>query len=142
MKRRELVTAAAFVALSAGAAEPPGHEADPSQPGVGMYRDHCAACHGLKGEGAPDWKRPNAHGELPAPPHDSAGHTWRHPDAMLRRMIADGWRDPFNKTSRLTMPAFKTILTTEEIDAVIEYLKSLWAPEQRLFQANLSRPAS
>lgn len=50
-------------------------------------------------------------------------------------MIAKGWRDPFNRTQRLTMPAFGAILSDAEIAAVIAYLKTLWTDEQRAFQA-------
>ncbi len=78
-------------------------------------------------------KRPNDQDELP--PHGPEGHTWRHADTMLYRMISQGWRDPFNKTSRLTMPVFKGVLTQKEIGAVIAYVKTLWTPEQRRFQS-------
>ena len=106
--------------------------------GIGIYRQHCASCHGSNGEGAQEWRKPNEQGELPAPPHGPEGHTWRHSDAMLHRMISQGWRDRFNKTDRLTMPAFEGILTKEEISAVIAYLKTLWTPEQRRFQESES----
>jgi mono/diheme cytochrome c family protein len=49
-------------------------------------------------------------------------------------MISKGWRDPFNKTDRQTMPPFGETLTPKEIGAVITYLKSLWTDEQRLYQ--------
>lgn len=58
---------------------------------------------------------------------------------MLYRMISEGWRDPFNKTERLTMPPFKDILTPHEIEAVIAYLKTLWTAEQRQFQREESQ---
>jgi hypothetical protein len=35
----------------------------------------------------PDWQQPDARGDLPAPPHDNAGHTWRHSDAQLSEII-------------------------------------------------------
>jgi mono/diheme cytochrome c family protein len=107
--------------------------------GQRVYREHCAVCHGAHGEGAEGWKTPNQQGELPAPPHDPSGHTWRHGDAVLYRMIAQGWRDPFNETSRLTMPGFEGALTGQEIEAVIAFLKTMWTPEQRRYQAEESR---
>lgn len=106
-----------------------------------LYAAQCASCHGAHGEGAPDWREPDAHGEMPPPPHDHTGHTWKHADGMLYRIIHDGWRDPFNKTQRLTMPAFRQILAPREIRTVIDYLKTLWSPEQRRFQADESRKA-
>lgn len=102
--------------------------------GSGLYQKHCAACHGIKGEGAPNWQKPDEHGELPPPPHGPDGHTWRHSDAMLHQMISEGWRDHFNKTKRLTMPAFGEVLSPEEIRSVIIYLKTLWIVKQRRFQ--------
>jgi mono/diheme cytochrome c family protein len=103
--------------------------------GLGVYQQQCASCHGATGEGALNWKEPNDSGELPAPPHGPKGHTWRHSDGMLYRMISRGWRDPFNKTQMLTMPAFGGVLTPIEINAVIAYLKTHWTLTQRQFQS-------
>src|SRR5581483_3822611 len=47
-------------------------------------------------------------------PHGPQGHTWKHSDAMLYRIVREGWRDPFNKTKRLTMPAFRDVLSPRE----------------------------
>src|SRR5205085_4168607 len=47
-----------------------------------VFVQHCANCHGTDAHGAPDWQQPDARGDLPAPPHDDAGHTWRHSDAQ------------------------------------------------------------
>lgn len=109
---------------------------DPQQTANGgkIYKQYCASCHGINGEGAPHWDEVNEHGELPPPPHNVEGHTWKHSDAMLYRMVGEGWRDPFNKTKRLTMPAFRNTLAPEEIEAVITYLKTFWTAEQRQFQ--------
>jgi mono/diheme cytochrome c family protein len=112
---------------------------DKAAAGRQIYRQHCASCHGGNGEGAAKWKSPNAQGELPAPPHDPTGHSWRHSDAVLYKMVAFGWRDPFNKTKRLTMPPYQEILSASEIRSVIGYLKTLWTDEQRLFQQRENR---
>ena len=125
--------AAAIAAFSMAA------HAGPAELGRGVYAKHCASCHGVRAEGAPNWEQPDAQGELPAPPHDAEGHTWKHSDAMLYRIVMQGWRDPFNKTKRLTMPGFSGILSPKEVRAVIAYLKTLWTPEQRRFQAEESR---
>ncbi|MDQ6619709.1 MAG: cytochrome c [Pseudomonadota bacterium] len=122
----------------------PGAMADrvqspPSERGRTVYQQYCAGCHGAKGEGVPGWERPDEHGELPAPPHDHTGHTWKHSDAMLYRIVQQGWRDPFNKTERSTMPGFKGQLSRQQTISVIAYLKSLWTSEQRQFQAQESR---
>lgn len=117
---------------------------DPNQIARGrqVYLLHCASCHGQRAEGAPNWQQPDARGNLPPPPHDDRGHTWRHSDAQLAEIIQNGLRDRFNKTPELTMPPFKDRLSSEEIAAVIVYFKSLWSSEHRSFQAEQNqRPA-
>ena len=111
------VALAVFTATAHGS-DSPGNQSS-ADAGRRIYAAECAACHGPRGEGQPDWVRPNAAGEMPAPPHDQEGHTWKHSDAMLYHVVKHGWRDPYNKTERLTMPAFG---------------KTLWTPEQRNFQ--------
>jgi mono/diheme cytochrome c family protein len=106
-----------------------------------IYRQYCSGCHGKNAEGAPNWKQPNNLGELPPPPHDKTGHTWRHTDKILEKMITNGFRDPFNKTHRLTMPAFKNILSSQEIETVISFFKTLWTSKQREFQEQENRAA-
>lgn len=115
--------------------------ADVLQRGRVIYLQQCASCHGVHGEGAPDWQQLNTLGEMPAPPHGPQGHTWKHADGMLYRIVHDGWRDPFNKTNRLTMPAFATTLKPIEIHDVIEYIKTMWTPKERDFQREESRQA-
>jgi mono/diheme cytochrome c family protein len=107
--------------------------------GHAIYDQHCASCHGAGAQGAPNWQERDEHGELPAPPHNAEGHTWRHSDADLFEMVSKGWRDPFNKTRRLTMPPFAAALSPEQIRAVLTYLKTLWTPEERQFQLEESR---
>ena len=131
---------AAPVAMADAAQDaPPALNPGRVEAGRAIYRQYCASCHGLEGEGAADWQEPNEQGELSPPPHGPQGHTWRHADAALYRMVSQGWRDPFNETERLTMPGFADVLSPEEIRAVITYLKTLWTPEQRRFQWEESR---
>lgn len=127
------------LATASGASDVSNSSSGEIKEGRNTYEQYCAACHGRQGEGAADWKKRNDKGEMPAPPHDETGHTWRHSDAMLFKMIAEGWRHPFNKSDRLTMPAFKDSLTDQEIKAVIEYLRTLWTEEQRLYQQTESQ---
>jgi mono/diheme cytochrome c family protein len=128
-----------IAALARAAEDPPPLAPAEVKAGRTVYRHACASCHGARGEGAPNWERLDAQGEMPAPPHDKHGHTWRHSDAMLYRIIQTGWRDEFNKTKRLTMPAFAGQLSPKEIVAVITYLKTLWTRDQRRFQWEESR---
>lgn len=115
-----------------------------------VYLEHCAVCHGQNAEGQPNWKQPDANGNMPAPPHDDTGHTWHHADGLLYELIRDGFRDPLKPPdSPLTMPAFGDSLSDAEIRAVITYFKSLWSQESRRFQWQVTqqqplptRPAS
>ena len=110
---------------------------DPAQVARGrqVYLQQCAVCHGASAEGAPHWQTPDARGDLPAPPHNDSGHTWRHSDAQLRQVVRNGLRDPFNKTPKLTMPPFtKNRLSDRDVDAVLMYFKSLWSTEHRIYQ--------
>src|SRR5207245_3784977 len=90
-------------------------------------------------EGSSRWQQPDARGDMPPPPHDDRGHTWRHSDAQLAEIIRQGLRDPFNKTPELTMPPFGGQLTDAQIRDVIAYFKSLWSPEHRGYQEDQNR---
>jgi len=134
-----MIAAAIHVVTARAGDEAPSLDPGRMEPGRAIYQQYCASCHGANAEGAPNWQVRDLHGELPAPPHDAEGHTWRHSDAELHEMVSKGWRDPFNKTKRLTMPAFGDVLSPPQIRMVITYLKTLWTPEQRQFQAEESR---
>lgn len=114
---------------------------DPSQVAEGrqIYLRNCSSCHGENAQGAPNWQQPNARGDLPAPPHDASGHTWRHSDAQLREIIQNGLRDRFNKTPALTMPPFRGRLSDEQIRSLLAYFKSLWTPKERRYQEQLNQ---
>ena len=127
------------VGLAAAADTTPQPDVRQVKYGRALYQQYCASCHGANAEGTPNWQVRDQQGELPAPPHNAEGHTWRHSDAELYEMVSKGWRDPFNKTNRLTMPAFGDALSPQQTRAVITYLKTLWTPEQRQFQAEESR---
>lgn len=128
--------AAMLLLASASAASAPRSDV---AAGRRIYSAQCAACHGAAAQGQPSWEQPGPTGDMPAPPHHRGGHTWKHSDAMLYRTVRDGWRDPYNRSDRLTMPPFGSSLTPEETRAVITYLKTWWTPEQRAFQWRESR---
>ena len=128
-----------IAAMARAAEDPPPLAPAVVKAGRTVYQRACASCHGARGEGAPNWEKPDAQGEMPAPPHDRQGHTWRHSDAMLYGIIRHGWRDEFNKTERLTMPAFEGQLSPKQTVAVLTYLKTLWRHDQRRFQWEESR---
>lgn len=123
-----------------GTPYPPMPTLDAAQVSLGrhVYQANCAVCHGVKAEGAPNWMTPDATGNFPPPPHDDSGHTWHHSDRVLYEMIRNGLSDPLHPNSPLRMPAWGNRLSDAEIRAVIAYFKSLWSPEHREFQWELT----
>jgi len=109
--------------------------------GKAVYTQHCAACHGTKLEGQPNWREKLPTGRVPAPPHDASGHTWHHPDSVLfgitKHGLVPGKYAPPKYES--DMPAFSGKLSDEEIWAVLAYLKSTWPDKIRAAQAEITR---
>ncbi len=96
--------------------------------GERVYAENCAACHGVNLEGEPgfDWRQKKPDGTFPAPPHDKTGHTWHHPDTLLFTYTANGGQVFLGDTGTSGMPAFADVLTFQEIEAVLVYIKSTW----------------
>ena len=141
-----------FAVALAGCGEPPAagddQRADPRDPekvaaGEQVYTQHCAACHGTRLEGHPDWRRRLPNGRRPAPPHDDSGHTWHHPDHVLFGIIEKGLVPPYAPQGYASdMPVFGGTLTDDQIWAVLAYIKSSWAPAILSTRAEMLRNAS
>lgn len=103
--------------------------ADSTQLQVGQqaYNQYCASCHGADGEG----EQIVPSGRIPAPPHDSTGHTWHHSDQQLFQITKFG--------GSAGMPAFGDQLTDDEIEAVLAYIKLWWGPDELEYQQQLSQ---
>lgn len=138
--RRLAATIAAMLSAGCGESEP-----DPARIAIGqnLYAQHCAACHGAKLEGQPDWRRRLPSGRMPAPPHDETGHTWHHPDAVLFGITKHGLVPPYAPADyQSDMPAFAGKLSDEEIRAVLAYIKSHWTSREVLeARAEMTRNA-
>jgi mono/diheme cytochrome c family protein len=105
--------------------------------GARVYAQHCAACHGAKLEGQPDWRKPLPNGRMPAPPHDESGHTWHHPDHVLFGITRIGLVAPYAPARyQSDMPAFADKLSDDEIWAVLAYIKSHWRSPELLATRN------
>jgi len=141
---------AAALALAACGGPPPGEDprADPRDParlalGVKVYAQHCAACHGAKLEGQPDWTKRLPSGRLPAPPHNDTGHTWHHTDGVLFAITKSGLVPPYApKGYESDMPAFGGKLSDNEIWAVLAFIKSHWTPAVLPARAEMLRNAA
>lgn len=119
---------------------------DPAQLAVGrkVYEQQCASCHGAKLEGQPDWQQRLPNGRMPAPPHDDSGHTWHHPDEVLfgitKYGLVPGKYAPLKYES--DMPGFGSVLTDDEIRAVLAYIESAWSPKMLEWRAEMLRQAA
>ena len=115
--------------------------------GKSIYWTHCAACHGAKLEGQPNWRNRKPDGKLPAPPHDETGHTWHHADEQLFRLTRLGVKPPLAPEGyQSDMPAFDGVLTEAQIWAVLVFIKSKWPDhirdrQERINQAIRQRQA-
>lgn len=110
--------------------------------GERIYRSHCAACHGARLEGQPDWRQRDAQGRLPAPPHDASGHTWHHPDEVLFNITKLGVARAAGMPSYDTaMPLYEGVLADAEIVAVLSWIKAQWPAEIRAKHDAINRSA-
>lgn len=110
--------------------------------GQKVYAARCAACHGARLEGQPNWRERGAGGRLPAPPPDTSGHTWHHPDELLLRITKHGVAKAANlKDHASAMPAYEGTLSDEEIGAVLSRIKAQWPADIRARHDELNRAA-
>ena len=125
-----LLILAAFLALAAQ----PSYPVDPADAelvalGQQVYQTQCASCHGVNLEGEVDWDQPSVDGLLKAPPHDETGHTWHHNNAYLIDSIVEGGMRLPASSGTSPMPAYKNILSPQEIGAVLSYIESTWSAD-------------
>lgn len=129
---RQVLSAAIILATGAGPvfAEGPGilPWRDPAvvAQGQDVYAGYCAACHGDRLQGEPEWQSRDADGYLPAPPHDVSGHTWHHPDQQLFEITKYGIEAIIGGSYKSRMGGYEDILSDAEIIAVLAFIKSTW----------------
>ncbi|MDQ2736142.1 MAG: cytochrome c [Pseudomonadota bacterium] len=147
--RRSLGLGACVLALAAHAgSSKPSVVLRPDDPqvvklGAKVYQARCAVCHGAHLEGQPNWRKTDATGRFPAPPHDASGHTWHHPDDLLFRITKYGVAKASDlKDYDSAMPAFDGVMTDAEIIAVLSWIKAQWPPEIRKEQDEVNAEAA
>jgi hypothetical protein len=114
---------------SEGATEPA------SLSGKALYQDACAACHGATGRGAP---ASLVGFEDPRPDFTDSSFASREPDWDWVGVAAEG--GPSRGFSEM-MPAFGGVLSTEEVETVVEYIKGFGADtDWPRGELNLPRP--
>ena len=92
--------------------------------GEKVFAQYCAACHGYNAEATANWKQTDANGNYPPPPLNGTAHAWHHSLAVLRQQIREGGAPVGG-----VMPAFKQVLSAQEIDQTIAYFQSKWPDE-------------
>ncbi|MBI4288417.1 MAG: cytochrome c [Chloroflexi bacterium] len=120
--------AAGAMVLSACGAGEPGATASKAliERGAVLYQANCLTCHsGAKGGNIKD---------IP-PPHNGNGHTWHHPDQQLIDITLNGL--PLTVPGQ-KMPAFKDMLSEEDVQAILAYVKMWWTKDQRAWQATVT----
>lgn len=130
-----IAIAISLLASACGESKP-----DPAQLALGQerYTQHCAACHGAKLEGEPNWRARLPNGRMPAPPHDDSGHTWHHSDDVLFGITKYGLVPPYAPPGyQSDMPAFAGKLTDKEVRAVLAHIASHWSPEVTKLRAEM-----
>ena len=135
IRLKAAAAAAAAVISACGQGGETGEPLDPDRVvhGGELYQQHCASCHRPDLSGDPDWKTPNDDGSFRPPPHDSSGHTWHHPDRVLLEIIRDGSDFPQSR-----MPTFGDKLTDDDIEAILDFFKDNWGPEERAYQEQVT----
>ena len=106
--------------------------------GKSVYVQNCTSCHGAKLEGQKNWMSRLPDGLMPAPPHDETGHTWHHPDRYLFMVTKYGIEEFIGEKYPNNMPAYKDILSDEEIIAVLSYIKSTWPKKIKEIHNNIN----
>jgi len=92
--------------------------------GAVIFQRDCAQCHGINGEGHPDWRKRDADGMYPPPPLNGTGHAWHHPTTFLQDRIKNG-----SEVGQGKMPAWDGKISDDEIDAVIAWFQAQWPDE-------------
>jgi mono/diheme cytochrome c family protein len=108
----------------------------PAAVGAKLYADHCAACHGERGEGV----------ERAYPALAGNRAVALTPPANLVHMVLRGGFPPTTPGNPrpFGMPPFATVLSDEEVGQVLSYLRASWghhAPAVSTLEVNRYRGA-
>jgi len=100
--------------------------------GEEVYNANCLSCHGGRTGGTIEDSPPR---------HNANGHTWHHPDCAIRTMIREGSAGIFEekRADAPQMQPFNGTPSSEDIEAVMAYIETMWLPWQRDVQAGFTK---
>jgi mono/diheme cytochrome c family protein len=125
----------------ASAAVDSGNAAQLAQ-GEALYARQCAACHGTRLEGQPNWQTVGPDGKVLAPPLDATGHGWQHTDDELFRLVKFSVTDVAPAGYVSDMPEFADTLSDDQVRAVLAFIQSRWPRDFRAYQAMMTNPTA
>jgi mono/diheme cytochrome c family protein len=113
IRRQGVIIAGLAIAafFMCGASARAGHPTD-DDTGKKVFGANCVACHGEDGSGTPIGQSLNA-------PDLRSGDVQKKSDEDLRKQVSDG---------KNNMPPFKDMLTPDEIEAVVKYVRTFAKP--------------
>lgn len=114
-----------FAAADGAAPEPDRRNFASVMRGAKLFQQNCAACHGKRAEGTPNWRTPAANGKFPPPPLDGSAHAWHHPTRDLLQTIRFG-----TIAMGGGMPAWGGTLDEQQMMDILSWLQSKW-PEEK-----------
>lgn len=107
-----------------------------------LYQEHCASCHGVRLEGQANWREQNPDGTMRAPPHDDTGHTWHHPDRLLRDYIRLGGEETLRRMGvtgvQSGMPGFADVLPDDDVTLILNFIKASWSERAAEYQSRIT----
>ena len=104
-----------------------------------IYDNQCSSCHGINLQGQEGWQDELVDGLRLAPPHNEEGHTWHHTDYHLFMLTKYGIEEFLNMDYPNNMPAYKDLLSNDQIISVLSYIKSNWPTHIRIRHDQLNK---
>ena len=104
-----------------------------------IYDNQCSSCHGINLQGQEGWQDELGDGLRLAPPHSEEGHTWHHTDYHLFMLTKYGIEEFLNMDYPNNMPAYKDLLSNDQIISVLSYIKSNWPTHIRIRHDQLNK---
>ena len=103
-----------------------------------LFKRMCAACHGGRAQGHPEWHKRNAKpGVRPlAPPLDDTGHAWLHSKAALIKQIRGG-----SKHLGGDMPPRGEKLMDDDVEAIISWFQDKWSDQHYAIWMHIDKAA-